>query len=202
MFNDIFIDKPDFYFDVGSMKHHAEVYQILRDNGVTKMYAYAFMYRKSFLEYEFLKFGQSCPEPGENTAEAVGERLGRQIAWGDGWGYEKPLSGHGIDFFLNLQKEIKKGNLPPYLTERKYWCVGVWNIDKRLGQVSNFTRTDRDITEWVEGELVYQYKKKNLCLPILNYKDPTNNYAYKKCNINVALYTTLFESGNHDVVSG
>lgn len=194
MFNDIYLDKPDFYFDVGSMQHHKEVYQILRNNGISKMYAYAIMYRKNFLEYEFLKIGQSCPEPGENTEKAVGERLGRQLSWGDGWGYEKPDSSHGIDFFLNIQKEIKRGNLPNYLNDRKYWCVGVWNLDSRTSKVKNFIRTERDITEWVEGELAKQYKRKNLCLPILNYKDPTSNRAFKECNINVEHYTTLFQS--------
>lgn len=192
MFSDILLEKPDFYFDVGSMTHHTEIYEILRTNGIRKMYAYAIMYRKNFLTYEFLKIGQSCPEPNEKTEKAVGERLGRQLAWGDGWGYTKPKSSHGIDFYFNIQHEIKNGNLPEYLTDRKYWCVGVWNIDRRLTQTQNFIRKERDITEWVEGELASQYKKQKLCLPILNYKDPTRNHSYQNCNVNIQLFNTLF----------
>lgn len=194
MFDDIFLENPDFYFDVGNMTHHSEVYQILRNNGITKMYAYAIMYRKNFLQYEFLKIGQSCPEPGENTEKAVGERLGRQISWGDGWGYRKPKSDHGFDFYNNIVEEINLGNLPNYLNDRKYWCVGVWNLDKRADKVQNFISTERNITEWVEGELARQYKVKNLCLPLLNYKDPTRNKAFMNCNTNVAHFSSLFES--------
>jgi hypothetical protein len=192
MIANIQLDKPDFYFDVGSLSTHKEIYKILRDNGIRKMYAYAIMYRKNFLQYEFLKIGQSCPEPGNNTNEAVGERLGRQLAWGDGWGYPKPKSSHGIDFFLNIQEEINNGNLPSYLTDRKYWCVGVWDIDSRAGQALTFIRSEKDITEWVEGELAKQYKAQNMCLPILNYKDPTRNHSYANCNIDVKLFNSLF----------
>lgn len=192
MFTDIFLNKPDFYFDVGSMNTHKEIYKILRDNGIRKMYAYAIMYRKNFLEYEFLKIGQSCPEPGEDTNEAIGERIGRQLAWGDGWDYAKPKSSHGIDFYLNIQTEIKNGNLPEYLTDRRHWCVGIWNVDSRAGQNSTFIRTERDMTEWVEGELVNQYKKKYMTIPILNYKDPTRNHSYANCNVSMEVFNSLF----------
>jgi hypothetical protein len=192
MFNNIFLDKPDFYFDVGSMQHHTETYQILRDNQITKMYVYAVMFRKSFIEYEFLKIGQSCPEPGEKTEKAVGERLGRQLAWFDGWGYKKPRSAHGADFYLNTLDEIKNSNLPSYLNDKKFLCVGVWNIDSRAPTVSNFTSEDRDMTTWVEGELAYQHKKQKCCLPLLNYKDPTRNHAYINCNVDMNHFSTLF----------
>jgi len=150
------------------------------------------MYRKSFVEYEFLKIGQSCPEPGEDTHEAIGERLGRQLAWFDGWGYEKPKSAHGADFYLNTMAEIKNGNLPHYLNDKKYLCVGVWNIDTRSHAVSNFIRKDRDMTEWVEGELANQHKKQKYCLPLLNYKDPTRNSGYVSCSINREHFSKLF----------
>lgn len=192
MFKDISIDHPDFYFDVGAMKHHTEVYDILRQNGIQKMYAYAIIYRKNFLEYQFLKFGQSCPEPGEKTEKAIGERLGRQISWGDGWGYRKPKSSHGCDFYNNIKEEIANERLPDYLADRKYWSVGVWNIDKRLSLVENFVREDKDITEWVEGELANQYKRKYLCLPVLNYKDPTRNFSYMNCNVNKNHFNSFF----------
>jgi hypothetical protein len=192
MFNNIQLNTPDFYFDVGSMTHHTEIYQILRDNQISKMYAYAIMYRKSFIEYEFLKIGQSCPEPGEDTEKAVGERLGRQLAWFDGWDYQKPKSVHGADFYFNTVSEIKNGNLPSYLNDKKFLCVGVWNVDRRAPNVANFIRKDRDMTEWVEGELASQHKKQKQCLPLLNYKDPTKNYSYVNCNVNVNHFSQLF----------
>jgi len=192
MFNEILLNKPDFYFDLGAMDCHTQVYQILRDNQINKMYVYAIMYRKNFTEYEFLKIGQSCPEPGESTEKAIGERLGRQLAWFDGWGYKKPKSAHGADFYLNTLEEIKNGNLPSYLNDRKFLCVGVWNIDSRASKVANFIRKDRDMTEWVEGELANQHKKQKYCLPLLNYKDPTKNYSYVNCNINIDHFSKLF----------
>lgn len=192
MFNNILLNNPDFYFDVGSMKHHTEIYQILRGNKINKMYAYAVMYRVNFTQYEFLKIGQSCPEPGEATEKAVGERLGRQLAWFDGWDYDKPKSSHGNDFYFNTLREIKNGNLPNYLNDKKFLCVGVWNIDSRASTVSNFIRKDRDMTEWVEGELANQHKKQKCCLPILNYKDPTQNKAYKNCNVDKAHFNKMF----------
>jgi len=192
MFNNISLNNPDFYFDLGSIDHHTKIYQILRDNQISKMYVYAVMYRKSFIEHEFLKIGQSCPEPGEDTEKAVGERLGRQLAWFDGWGYEKSKSSHGADFYFNTMTEIKNGNLPDYLNDKKYLSIGVWNIDSRAPTVSSFIRKDRDMTEWVEGELANQHKKQKHCLPLLNYKDPTRNYSYVNCNVDMKHFSTLF----------
>lgn len=190
MFNDIDLDNPDFVVPCRLLKKSVQIYDIMRDQGITKMYAYGILYNPKTLVTDFLKIGQSCPEPGEETDKAVGERLKRQLAWMDGWNESKPKSEHGMGFRLNLDDEINKGNLPNRLLNKNALTFCVWNLDKRTP--TTFTTKDRYITEWVEGELARQYKAKHQFLPILNYKDPTQNKAYGNCNISITHFNSLF----------
>lgn len=198
MFNNIDIYNPDFIIDCATVDESKYIYEEVRSKGVVRMYCYAFLYRLNLLQFEVLKIGESCPTPGPNTAKAVAERLGRQLAWLPGWKggiLTQPKSSHGNDFSVNLQREIQLGNLPAHLHDKNKIIVGVWNLDIRAPKANTFVTSDSDITKWVEGHLAMQYKKSHyMQLPVLNYKDPTQNKAYKNCNVDIAHFNSLFDA--------
>lgn len=190
MYANLKLDEPDFYVNLDKLNNPSQIYGILRSKKVRKKYCYALMYRKNFMLLDILKIGESCPEPSPNTNKAVGERLGRQIAWLDGWD-TFPKSSHGHDLRLNIINEINNKLIPDYVLDRNNISVGIWDLDNRVPL--NLYSYDRELTTWAEGELVNQYKRThNNFLPVLNYKDPTNNKSYKLNNIDIKNFQTLF----------
>ena len=182
--------KPDFMIDCSKLKQASDVYGIMKKNGIKKMYCYTFFYRKDMLTFDILKIGESCPSPSPGTNAAIAERLGRQIAWLEGWN-DQPKSDNGIDFSLNIKREIQKGNLPTNVVNRNNICIGVWNLDIR--PVLVFVEKDRSVTTWAEGTLAQQYKNNNGDrLPLLNYKDPTKNTAFCKSFVSIAHFDDIF----------
>ena len=195
MFNNISLYNPDFVIDCSTVKESRNIYDIVRSNGIVRMYSYALLYRLNLLQFEILKIGESCPSPGPSTAKAVAERLGRQLAWLPGWENPQPKSSHGADFSINLQEEIRLGNLSSDLYDKNKIIVAVWNLDIRAPNANTFVTSDSDITKWVEGHLAMQYKQSHdMQLPILNYKDPTQNRAYRECTVNIAHFNSMFNT--------
>jgi len=195
MFNNIDLYNPDFIIDCSTVKESKDIYDIVRSKGIIRMYSYALLYRLNLLQYNVLKIGESCPSPGPGTAKAVAERLGRQLAWLPGWENPQPKSSHGNDFASNLQEEIRLGNLPNELYDKNKIVVAVWDLDKRAPNANNFITSAGDITKWVEGHLAMQYKRLyDGQLPILNYKDPTQNRAYRECNVDIAHFNSIFNT--------
>jgi len=178
MFSDIKLCNPDFIVELKDLKKASDIYKLVRKNGIKKKYCYALIYRKDLLTNEVIKIGESCPESKPTTDKAVGERLGRQIAWLNGWA-SYPKSNHGFDLKFNMDSEVKAGNLPSSALDRCNISVGVWNLDTRSPDA--YVGQDRDITLWVEGKLAEDYKitHSNL-LPVLNYKDPTQNKIFRQ----------------------
>jgi hypothetical protein len=87
--------------------------------------------------------------------------------------------------------EIELDKLPANVIHKDNITVAVWNLDNRVPPV--VAGKDRNITQWVEGELVQQYKSThNYNLPVLNYKDPTKNKAYRKGYVTHDLVNHLF----------
>lgn len=191
MIQNIDLYNPDFIVDCASLQKAADIYGVMKSNGIKKMYCYAFFYRKNMLQYDVLKIGESCPEP--NTHKPDAERLDRQIRWLEGW-TEKPKSGNGVDFYMNILNEVKEGNLSASILNRNNINIGVWNLDCRTNSIEFVTAKDREITTWVEAELAQQYKDTHFGdLPILNYKDPTRNSSYiKKARIKKDTLSSLF----------
>ena len=108
--------------DCSKLKQASDVYGIMKKNGIKKMYCYTFFYRKDMLTFDILKIGESCPSPSPGTNAAIAERVGRQIAWLEGWN-DQPKSDNGIDFSLNIKREIQKGNLPTNVVNRNNICI-------------------------------------------------------------------------------
>lgn len=191
MFTNIDLNNPDLMVNLDTLGKAVEIYDILRAGGVKKKYCYALLYRKNLLQYDIIKIGESCPEPkSSNTSHAVGERLGRQIGWLDGWS-SYPRSDNGMDLRFNMQTEIGLNKLPANVIHKDNITVAVWNLDNRVPTV--VVGKDRDITQWVEGELAQQYKSThNYDLPVLNYKDPTKNKAYLKGYVTQNLVNQLW----------
>jgi len=168
---------PDFVINCRDFETSADVYNYIRSFGNPKIYCYAICYRKG-LNIQFLKIGESAPNPGEKTAEAIGERIKRQLEHVPGWQDPPHLSAHGIDFWKNTLREINKGNLPHLAKDDL--IVGVWNIEANLHKINFYYDKNKELSTWVEGILTEQYKKlHNRQLPILNKKDPTRNAAYR-----------------------
>jgi hypothetical protein len=191
MFDDINLHNPDIAVDCRLLTASVQVYDQLRSIGLEKMYAYGILYKKTPLMYDFIKIGQSCPNPGENTEKAVGERIKRQLEHVPGWNDPPHYSSHGMDFWMNVQREIVNKNLPN-ITKNSL-TFAIWNLDARRNKVSVFTRKENDIPLWVEGELARQYKSMNFGkLPILNIQDPTKNDAYRSCNVSITHFNKNF----------
>jgi hypothetical protein len=178
MFNQkIDLHNPDVMVDLKDLSFAKDIYKILRQSGIKKKYCYALLYRKNLLVNEIIKIGESCPEPNEKTTPALGERLTRQAAWLDGWP-RYPKSPNGNELRFNMLEEIKLENLPKNVIHKDNIIIAAWNLDNKVPLVD--MGKDRYITQWVEGDLAQQYKNghDNL-LPVLNYKDPTQNKIYK-----------------------
>ena len=178
---------PDFIIECDKLKTSDEIYTVMHSYNRVKNYVYAICYRNG-LRFEVIKFGESAPSPGTNTSKAIGERIKRQLEHVPGWSYDPHhFSSHGDDFWSNLQREIKEGNIPNL--NKDNLTIGIWNIDKRIAAgIPYLYRTNRELTTWAEGELTEQHKKFYGKKPILNIKDPTRNKSFK----GPLLPTTLF----------
>lgn len=159
------------------MKSSVEIYETMHSYNDPKVYCYAICYRKGLL-IDFIKIGESAPEPGTNTVEAVGERIKRQLEHVPGWDDPPHYSEHGNDFWANVSREISLGTLP-HLTKDNL-IIGIWNLEVRKNRINFLYESNKEISLYAEGLLCEQYKKLNYGnLPILNIKDPTNNWAFK-----------------------
>ena len=168
---------PDYVIECRNLKSSIEVYTQIHNLGNPKMYCYAVCFRKG-LDIEFLKIGESAPDPGINTTPAIGERIKRQVEHFPGWHDKDYYSGHGNELWNNTLREIKKGNLPS-LTKDDL-LIGVWNLDILQHQVNFWIDHNKQFSTWVEGHLCEQYKELHEGrLPILNIKDPTRNSSYR-----------------------
>lgn len=180
------IHDPDFIIDCSTIDTSAGIYKVIRDYGDPKIYCYAFCYRIG-LKIEFIKFGESAPLPGTNTAEAIGERIKRQLEHVPGWNDPPYYSSHGDDFWSNLNREIQLGNIK-HLNKNDL-IVGVWNLENRLHKIDFLYDRNKDISLHFEGLLCKQYKERNDGrLPILNIKDPTRNKAFRGPKLNKNLF--------------
>lgn len=164
---------PDFVIDCSKIPKSMDIYTIIRSYNDPKMYCYAICYRKGLL-IDFIKIGESAPSPGENTAEAIGERIKRQLEHVPGWEDPPYYSENGNDFWSNLSREINQGSLPHI--NKDNLIVGVWNLEARTHKINFLYESNKEVSTYAEGLLCAQYKqfhKGNL--PILNIKDPTRN---------------------------
>jgi len=183
--------KPDFVIDCSTLENAYEVYNIMRSNGITKMYCYTFSFKEDNGNIITMKIGESCPEPSNTTHGYVAERVGRQLAWLEGWG-DQPKSDNGIDLSLNIKREIDNGTLPKYAIDKNRIVISVWNLDSR--PVQAVVKCDRNVTKWTEGKLARDYKNSfKGTLPILNYKDPTKNSEYIRKYIALSHFNNLFK---------
>jgi hypothetical protein len=55
MINDLDLFKPDFAFDLIDLSNSADIYTIMRDNGIVRAYAYTMVFRPKPFLYDFLK---------------------------------------------------------------------------------------------------------------------------------------------------
>jgi hypothetical protein len=170
------IHSPDIVIECEKFKQSIEVYNLLRKLN-TKVYCYAICYRKGLL-IDFIKIGESAPNPGENTAVSIGERIKRQLDHVPGWQDPPHYSSHGSEFWSNICRETKLGTLPS-LTKDDL-IVGIWDLTAHSDEIDFLYKNNKEVSMYAEGLLCDQYKgEHNGNLPILNIKDPTRNKAYK-----------------------
>jgi hypothetical protein len=185
--NDIQLSDPDFVIDCSKITKSIDIYSIIRSYNDPKFYCYAICYRKGLL-IDFIKIGESAPAPGESTAEAIGERIKRQLEHVPGWEDQPYYSEHGNDFWSNVSREIKEGRLPNLTKDNL--LVGVWNLDAKQHKIDFLYETNKEVSTYVEGLLCKQYKKlHNDNLPILNIKDPTRNKSFLSPKLDTALWS-------------
>jgi len=176
---------PDFVIDCKDLKTSTEIYDIMRSYNNVKNYCYAICYRRGLL-IDYIKFGESAPNPGSNTAEAIGERIKRQLEHVPGWDDKAYYSAHGNDFWSNVNREIQLGNLP--VIDKDNLIIGVWNLDIRTPTF--IYETNKELSRIAEGELTQQYKDlHDGRLPILNIKDPTSNREFKRPKLPTTLWS-------------
>jgi len=182
---DIDMLKPDFVIECSKLKSSTEVYDLMHYYNI-KNYVYAICYRDG-LHIKVLKFGESAPCPGPNTSKATGERVKRQVEHAPGWEDPDYYSSHGDDFWSNVEREIKKGNIPNLTKDNL--IIGIWDIDRRKPYITHLYDSDKELTTWAEGELTRQYKEIYGKKPILNIKDPTRNKSFKSPLLSTALFS-------------
>jgi hypothetical protein len=184
MFKNIELLKPDFIFRCNTMKVSNEVYEAMRNNGITRSYCYAILTDNvdQLLTYTWIKIGRSSPNPGARKDVQVGERIARQLCHLRGWEYlsgRDPRSCHGQDLANGLEDLEEQGILEGFDKDKA--VVAVWDVSKRM-QFANLVETDDSelrATGWLEGELCAQFKKRNGgALPLLNLADPTKAKYY------------------------
>lgn len=188
---DIYIDNPDFIITCSKLKTSVEIYDVFHENQNPKVYVYTIAYLNGF-KFNHIKIGESAPDPGKDTSEAIGERVKRQLEHVPGWEDPPYYSNHGDDFWTNVSREINNGNLPIITKDNLY--VGVWNLDIQKHKIDFLYNKNKNISLYAEGLLCEQYKVLNdNRLPILNIKDPTRNYSFK----GPKFYTSIWEQPSH-----
>ena len=179
MFKDIELYNPDFIINCANLNTSGSIYEIMRNMGPVTSYVYGMCYRKSLLTFDFIKVGRSNPELGTKREYQVGERIIRQAASLKGWNEPRRLSGHGAEFWANIEAEcIPTGIIKADLTKNDL-VIAVWDISKRMAIYNSCLWDEDRATFWAEGELADQYTAKFGKLPPLNFKDPARNLAYR-----------------------
>jgi hypothetical protein len=167
---------PDFVIDCSTIEKSIDIYNLMHKYNDPKFYCYAICYRKGLI-IDFIKIGESAPSPGQQTSEAIGERIKRQLEHVPGWADPPYYSEHGNDFWSNVSREIHEGRLPT-MTKNNL-LVGVWNLEAREHKINFYYERNKEVSQYAEGLLCEQYKKLHNSLPILNIKDPTRNKSYR-----------------------
>ena len=185
MFKNIELLKPDFVFKCNTMQISNEVYDTMRNNGITRSYCYAILTDDpdQLLSYIWIKIGRSAPSPGAGKEVQIGERIARQLFHLRGWEYlsgHNPISSHGQDLANGLNNLEEEGILTGF--NKNLAIVAVWDVSKRMKFIDLVETDDSELhaTAWLEGELSAQYKHQNKNeLPLLNKKDPTKTKFFK-----------------------
>lgn len=204
MFKEIDLLAPDFVFKCNTMIYSNEVYNTMRNNGITRSYCYAILCDSpnQLLSYTWLKIGRSSPNPGEGNDVQIGERIARQLFHLKGWKYlsdHNPISSHGQDFANGLGSLKEQGILENF--NKDLAIVAVWDVSKRMHSINMVETDDSELhaTAWLEGELCKQYKQRNKGkLPLLNFVDPTNTKYYKNGYVTKEV-AQLFSTVNFNV---
>ena len=183
---------PDFVIFCRFIKTSKDIYQIMRNHGITRSYAYGMLRKPSLLSYEFIKVGMSCPTLTDREHQ-VGERIVRQVAWLPGWQEDKPKSSNGMDFWFNLQNTLITSNRLPNTFSKNDIEIAIWNVSERMSTSDMLVEHEWGATAWTEGELAMQHKLKYGDLPALNYADPSKTRAYKGAHISKESFQQMFE---------
>jgi len=183
---------PDFVINCGGLSRSKEIYQIMREQGITRSYGYGFYYwcANRILAPQFLKVGMSSPILGDRGYQ-VGERVVRQAAWLPGWG-EQPKTSNGLDFWKNIEQDLIIDKKISNTFNKNNVSIAIWDVTKRMDSANILREQENIATAWVEGELANQHKKIYGALPPLNYTDPSQTKAYLGPHINRASFDALF----------
>ena len=193
MLQNLDLFNPDFVIYCKNINDPSSIYEIMRGKNITRSYVYGMCFQPSLLTYDFIKVGMSSPKLGIKREHQVGERIVRQLAWVPGWKSAHVKSGHGSEFWCNIQDCIAKKELPSNFNKNMI-TVAVWNVSERSYQNTILTDDD-DLTsaKWAEGSLAFQYKEKNNGkLPMLNYADPSMCREFNKPCIRKDIFEKLF----------
>lgn len=194
--NNIDLLNPDFTIECPNLSQSKEIYQIMRDNGITRSYGYGFYYyirdTRLVLYPHFLKVGMSSPILGERRHQ-VGERIVRHAAWVPGWEEDPPKTSNGLDFWKNIQTDLIAKNKFPATFNKNNMYIAIWNVTKRMDSANILLEQENIATAWVEGELAHQHKTIYGELPPLNYADPSTTKAYLGPHISRTEFDALFD---------
>jgi hypothetical protein len=154
---------PDFVINLSMLNDSASIYQIMRDQNIVRAYVYGMVYNPKLLCNDFIKVGMSAPKLGEKREHQVGERIVRQLSWVPGWTEPHPYSGHGSEFWHNINTFLIPDKKLPQDFNKNMLRVAVWDISK-LAHMNKILTEDDDFTlaTWAEGELAFQYKANHI----------------------------------------
>jgi hypothetical protein len=175
---DLNIFQPDFAIDCKELQSSGSIYEIFRENGIKKSYAYAMGYRRTPFSYQFLKIGMSNPVLTEVRDAQVGERVVRQMAHFPEWD-KQAVSPNGYDFYRGVVGLIANGDLKENFGKNDI-TIGVWDITKRYPSIQErLLIEESEVVRWAEGELTNQHNMLFGWRPVLNIQNPANSTAYK-----------------------
>lgn len=178
MIKNIHLLNPDFLIFCQNVKYFRDIYEIMRQRGIVKSYAYGMLYKPTLLSYGFIKVGMSSPNLGEKREHQVGERIVRQVSWLPGWEGDRPKTSNGLEFWLNINDDLIKNNKLKSTFNKNDLQIAVWDVSKRMPSSDILVEHEKRATAWVEGELAHQHKLIYKTLPPLNYEDPSTTKAY------------------------
>jgi hypothetical protein len=186
--------KPDFVIECNTIEDPAQVYHIMRDNGIKRAYVYGMTWKTTPIWYDFIKVGMSCPNLGERREHQVGERLVRQLSWVPGWSTPPVESDNGWAFWNGIQRHMIATQMVNPDFDKNQISVAVWDVSARMDQF-DFVGDDQEFMActWSEGRLADQYKKiNNGKLPPLNHRDPSQSKTYRGPKVSKALFSNFF----------